>query len=183
MSLESRVSVLEGQKPEEQETIIPKFQTPDTCVFCTDNYDSVFYFIYRAAYNCEREKEFEKQDKKTCIHNTDDSLKHSLRSAGFMCSAINGNNMKYYEIMEIFKDKRQRETLLTTKYNKNKKYTSAVDLYLPESSGVKHILDIENEIPIQNKIIQNKLKIYYEKAIEVLSNFDDENNNQDKKEW
>ena len=173
MSLESRVSVLEGQKPEEQETIIPQYMTPDTCVFCADRYDNVFYFIYRTAYNCDREKEFEKQDKKTCIHNTDDSLKHSLRSAGFMCSAINGNELKYYEIMEIFKDKRQRETLLTKKYNEDKKYTCAVDLYLPESSGVtKHILDIENEIPIQNKIIQNKIKIYYDKAIQVLSNFD-----------
>jgi len=90
-----------------------------------------------------------------------------------MCSAINGNDLKYYEIMEIFKDKRQRETLLTKKYNEDKKYTCAVDLYLPESSGVtKHILDIENEIPIQNKIIQNKIKIYYDKAIQVLSNFD-----------
>jgi len=176
MSLESRVLVLEKEsRQEEEETIIPKFQTPDTCVFCTDNYDSVFYFIYRTAYNCDREKEYGRQDKKTCIHNTDDSLKHSLRSAGFMCSAINGNDMKYYEIMEIFKDKRQRETLLTKKYNEDKKYTCAVDLYLPESSGVtKQVLDIENEIQIQNRIIQNKLKIYYDKAIDVLSNFEAE---------
>jgi len=174
MSLEDRVSELEKEsRPEEQETIIPKFQTPDTCVFCTNNYDSVFYFIYRAAYYCDKDKEFEKQDKKTCIHHTDDSLKHSLRSASFLCSAINGNELKYYEIMEILKNKYQRETLLTKKYNECKKYTCAVDLYLPESSGVtKQILDKENEIPIQDKIIQNKLKIYYDKAIEVLSNFD-----------
>ena len=174
MSLENRVEVLEkDSRPEEQETIIPKFQTPDACVFCTDNYDSVFYFIYRTAYNCDREKEFEKQNKKTCIHHTDEWLKHSLYSAGFLCSAINGNELKYYEIMEIFKDKRQRETLLTKKYNEDKKYTCAVDLYLPESSGVtKRIFDIENEVQTQNKIIQTKLKIYYDKAIEVLSNFD-----------
>ena len=174
MSLENRVEVLEkDSKPEEQDTIIPKFQTPDTCVFCTDNYDSVFYFIYRAAYNCDKDKEFEKQNKKTCIHHTDQSLKHSLNSAGFLCSAINGNELKYYEIMEILKDKRQRETLLTKKYNEDKKYTCATDLYLPESSGVtKPILDKENEIQIQNKIIQTKLKIYYDKAIEVLSNSD-----------
>lgn len=174
MSIENRVEILEKEsKPEEQETIIPKFQTPDTCIFCTDNYDSVFYFIYRTAYNCEKVKEFKKQKKETCIHNTDDWLKHSLLSAGFMCSSINGNKLKYYEIMEIFKDKRQRETLLTKKYNENKKYTCATDLYLPESSGLtKQILNKENEIPIQNKIIQNKLKIYYDKAIEVLNNFD-----------
>jgi len=174
MSLENRVETLEKEsRPEEQETIIPRYMTPDTCVFCTDNYDSVFYFIYRTAYNCDRDKEFEKQNKKTCIHNTDDSLKHSLRSAGFLCSAINGNELKYYEIMEIFKDKRQRETLLTTKYNENKKYTCAVDLYLPESSGVtKQILDIEHEIPIQNRIVLNKFKMYYDKAVEVLCNFD-----------
>jgi len=173
MSLEDRVSVLEGQKPEEQETIIPQYMTPDTCVFCADRYDNVFYFIYRTAYNCERDKEYGRQDKKTCIHNTDDSLKHSLRSAGFLCSAIDGNNMKYYEIMEIFKDKRQRETLLTKKYNEDKKYTSACDLYLPGTSGVtKQILDIEKEIPIQNRIVLNKFQMYYYKAIEVLNNFD-----------
>jgi len=171
MSLQNRVSVLEkDSRPEEQDTIIPKFQTPDSCVFCTENYDSVFYFIYRAAYYCDKDKE---QNKKTCIHHTDDSLKHSLNSAAFVCSAINGNDLKYYEIMEILKDKRQRETLLTKKYNEDKKYTCAVDLYLPESSGVtKRIFDIENEVQIQNKIIQTKLKIYYDKAIEVLSNFD-----------
>jgi len=174
MSLQNRVSVLEkDSRPEEQDTIIPKFQTPDSCVFCTENYDSVFYFIYRAAYYCDKDKEFERQNKKTCIHHTDDSLKHSLNSAAFVCSAINGNDLKYYEIMEILKDKRQRETLLTKKYNEDKKYTCAVDLYLPESSGVtKRIFDIENEVQIQNKIIQTKLKIYYDKAIEVLSNFD-----------
>jgi len=174
MSLENRVETLEKEsKPEEQETIIPKFMTSDTCVFCTDNYDSVFYFIYRTAYNCDREKEFEKQNKKNCIHHSDDWLKHSLYSAGFLCSAINGNNMKYYEIMEIFKDKRQRETLLTAKYNESKNYSTACDLYLPESSGVtRQILNIENEIPIQNRIIQNKLKIHYDKAVEVLRNFD-----------
>ena len=176
MNLENRVSVLEKEsRPEEQETIIPKFQTPDTCVFCTDkNYDSIFYLVFRTAYNCDRDKELEKQNKMTCIHNTDQWLKHSLYSAGFLCSAINGNELKYYEIMEIFKDKRHRETLLTKKYEESKKYTCAVDLYLPESSGVtKQILDKENEIPIQNKIIHNKLKIHYDKAIEVLRNFDE----------
>jgi len=144
MSLENRVEVLEkDSSPTEQDTIIPKFQTPDTCVFCTENYDSIFYFIYRSAYYCDRDKEFERQNRKTCIHNTDQWLKHSLYSASFLCSAINGNELKYYEIMEIFKDKRQRETLLTKKYEESKKYTCAVDLYLPESSGVtKQILDI-----------------------------------------
>jgi len=179
MSFQDRVSVLEKESiPEEQDTIIPKFQSPDSCVFCTDNYDSVFYFIYRAAYYCDKDKEFEKQNKETCIHHTDQSLKHSLRSAGFLCSAINGNELKYYEIMEILKDKRQRETLLTKKFNENKKYTCAIDLYLPKTSGVNtekrysNAFDIEDDIPLQNKIIQNKFKIYYDKAIEVLSNFD-----------
>jgi len=174
MSLENRVSILEKEsRPEEQETIIPKYRTPDTCVFCDKNYENVFYFIYRTAYNCDKEKEFAKQDKKTCIHNTDEWLKHSLYSAGFLCSAIDGNNLKYYEIMEIFKDKWKREKLLKEKYEREKKYTSACDLYLPGTSGVtKQILDIENEIPIQNRIIHNKLKIYYDKAVEVLNNFD-----------
>jgi len=182
MRLESRVEILEKEsRPEEQETIIPRYKTPDTCVFCTDNYDSVFYFIFRTAYNCHKKKEFEKQNKKTCIHNTDDWLKHSLYSAGFLCSAIDGNNMKYYEIMEIFKDKRQRETLLTKKYNESKNYSTACDLYLPKSSGVNtekryttSAFTIEDDIPIQNKIIQNKIKIYYNKAVEVLRNFDNE---------
>ena len=180
MSLQNRVSVLEkDSKPEEQDTIIPKFQTPDTCVFCTDkNYDFIFYFIFRTAYNCDKETDFEKQDKETCIHHTDDSLIHSLHSAGFVWSAITDHgdkSMKYTEVIELLKDKQKREKLLTKEYDVSKKYTCAIDLYLPESSGVtKHILDIENEIPIQNKIIQTKLKIYYDKAIEVLSNFDDE---------
>jgi len=179
MSLENRVSELEKEsRPEEQETIIPKFQTPNTCVFCTDNYDSVFYFIYRTAYNCDKETDFKKQDKETCIHHTDDSLIHSLRSAGFVWSAITDHgdkSMKYTEVIELLKNKQERQRLLTKEYEESKKYTCAVDLYLPESSGVtKPILDKENEIQIQNKIIQNKLKIYYNKAIEVLCNFDNE---------
>ena len=64
MSLKDRVEVLEGQKPKEQETIITKFQTPDTCVFCTDkDYDMFYYHIFRLAYNQKKGKDFKKQDK------------------------------------------------------------------------------------------------------------------------
>ena len=64
------------------------------------------------------------------------------------------------------------------KYNKDKNFCSAIDLYLPKTTRVNtekrysNAFDIEDDIPLQNKIIQNKFKIYYDKAIEVLSNFD-----------
>jgi len=183
MSSLDRLDKLEEQTNNltEQETIIPKFQNPDTCVFCTNkNYDSIFYLVFRLAYNHKKGKDFEKQDKETCIHHNDEWLKHSLRSAGFTCSAflVGKKSMKSGEAMNLFKNKEKREELLTKKYDESKNYSTACDLYLPKSSGVNTEkryngpFSIEDDIPIQNKIIQNKLKIYYNKAIEVLRNFD-----------
>jgi len=184
MSLDERVSNLEEQtnNPIEQETIIPKFQNPDTCVFCTNkDYDSIFYLVFRVAYNHKKGKDFEKQDKETCIHHNDEWLKHSLRSAGFIWSALTDygkKSMTHDEVMELFKNKEEREKILTKEYDEIKNYSCAIDLYLPKSSNTNTekryngAFDIEDDIPIQNKIIQNKIKLYYDKAIEVLSNFD-----------
>lgn len=176
MSLDDRVSQLEGQKPRENDTIIPRFRTPDTCVFCTENYDSIFYQVFRLAYNPKKER----QDKQTCMHHSNEWLKHSKMSAGFTCSAIMGDKkMNTEEIMEIFKNKKLREELLSKKYNESKNYSTACDLYLPASSGVNtekryttSAFTIEDDIPIQNKIIRNKIKRNYEEALEVLRNFE-----------
>jgi len=174
----------------EQETIIPKFQNPDTCVFCTEkDYDSIFYLVFRLAYNYKKRKDFEKQDKETCIHHTDDSLKYSLHTAGFIWSALTDHGKKSMtegEILELFKNKQEREKILTNKYEEGKKFTCAAHLYLTPGLGKKNrysnAFTIEDDIAVQNKILQNKLRIYYNKAIEVLRNFDDEKNNQSKKE-
>jgi len=169
----------------EQETIIPAFQNPDTCVFCTNkSYDSLFYLVYRLAYKYKTGKETPKQDKETCIHHSDDWLKHSLRSAGFVWSALTDHGKKpmtYGEAEDIMKNKELREKLLKKKYDEDKNYSSAMALYLPNWSKAKtkkrynNAFDIEDDILIQNEIIRNKIKIYYNKAIEVLSNFDNEN--------
>lgn len=183
MSLKDRVSVLEGQKPKEQDTIIPKFQTPDTCVFCTDkDYDSIFYHIFRLAYNQKTGKDLERQDKENCIHNTDQSLKHSLRSAGFTCSAFLNYNKHLNSdgVLQICKFKRLREELLTKKYDESKHYASWMELYqLIEERRKNHKPErysggftIEDDCVIQDKILQDKIKLYYDKAREVLSNFD-----------
>jgi len=185
MNTLDRLEKLEGQSGNisEHETIIPKFQNPDTCVFCTDkDYDHIFYLVFRVDYNLKKGKDFEKQDKETCIHHTDDWLKHSLRSAGFAWSAImeDKESMMGDEIIKILENKEEREKLLTKKYDEGKNYSTAIDLYLPKSSNTdtkgryNNAYGIEDDIPVQNKIIQNKLKIYYNKAIEVLHNFDDE---------
>jgi len=183
MSLDARVSKLEGlDVTEEQETIIPKFQTPDICVFCTEkDYAHIFYLMFRTAYNIKKGKNFEKQDKETCIHHTDEWLKHSFHSAGFAWSAImkDKESMMGDEIIDILENKEEREKLLKEKYEEGKKYSTAIDLYLPKSSGVNtekrysNAFTIEDDILIQNKIVRNKVKIYYDKAIEVLRNFEE----------
>jgi len=184
MSLEDRLENLEGQSDRiitEQETIIPKFQNPDTCVFCTEkDYEHIFYLMFRVDYNLKRGKDYQKQDKETCIHHNDEWLKHSFHSAGFAWHAImkDKESMMGYEIIKILENKEEREKLLTKKYDESKNYSTACDLYLPKSSGVNTEkryngpFSIEDDIPIQNKIVRNKIKIYYDKAIEVLRNFD-----------
>jgi len=166
----------------EQETILPDYQTPDTCVFCTEkDYDSIFYLVFRLAYNCEKGKDFEKQEKETCMHHNDDWLKHSHRTGGFMGVAFREhckNSTTNEEIVGLFKNKEEREKLLKESYDKQKKFTCAAHLYLTDCPGKKNrynnAFTIEDDIPVQNKIIQNKLKIYYNKAIEVLRMGDDE---------
>ena len=82
------------------------------------------------------------------------------------------------EAIELFENKQEREKLLTKKYEEGKKFTCAAHLYLTDCPGKKHrysnAFTIEDDISVQNKIIQNKLKIYYNKAIEVLRNFEEE---------
>jgi len=182
MSLEDRLDNLEGQSdhPTEQETILPDYQTPDICVFCTnEDYDSIFNLVVRVAYQHKIGKELDKKEKQTCIHHTDDSLKYSLRTAGFIWSALTDHGKKSMtkgEVLELFKNKEEREKILTKKYEEGKKFTCAAHLYLTDCPGKKNrynnAFTIEDDIPVQNKIIQNKLKIYYNKAIEVLRNFD-----------
>jgi len=185
MSLAERVSNLEEQtnNPIEQETIIPKFQNPDTCVFCTNkDYDSIFYMVYRAAYHQKTGKDFEKQYKENCIHHNDEWLKHSLRSARFTWSTImdGKKSMTSSKIIDILENKEEREKILTKEYNEIKNYSCAIDLYLPKSSNTdtkgryNGSFTIEDDIPIQNKIVQNKIKIYYTNAIEALRTLDDE---------
>jgi len=184
MSLEHRLEDLEGQPTHiKHDTIIPKFQTPDICVFCTDkDYDSIFYLMFRTAYNIKKGKDYQKQDKETCIHHNDEWLKHSLRSARFTWYSIMGDkkSMRGSEIIDILENKEKREKLLTENYEEGKKYTCAIDLYLPKSSNTdtkgryNNASTIEDDIPVQNKIIQNKLTIYYDKAIEVLRLYEEE---------
>ena len=187
MSTEERIEVLEDQVkgPTEQETIIPEFQNPDTCVFCIDkNDDTFFYLVFRLAYKYKTGKDIQKQDKETCIHHNDDWLKYSLHSAGFVWSAFTDHGKKSMtngEAEEIMKNKELREKLLTKEYDEIKNFSSACHLYLPKYGKVNtkgrynNAFDIEDDIPIQNKIIQNKIKIHYTNAIEVLGNFDKEN--------
>ena len=190
MSSEERIAQLEGQVKDSmgQDTIIPKFQNPDTCVFCTDkNYDSTFYLVFRAAYNQKTGKDIQKQDKETCIHYTDDWLKHSLRAAGFIWSAFtdHGNkSIKTNEVIELMENKEQREKLLKEYYDKQKHFTSWLDLYNLDHERIKNgelgryggVIDevIDNDAVINDKIIHNKLKIHYTNALEVLRNFDNE---------
>ncbi len=187
MTTEQDIEKLNGitEEPIEQETIIPEFQNPDKCVFCTDkNYDGLFYNIYRLAYKHKTGKDIQKQDKETCIHHHDDWLKYSLYSAGFMWNAFTNRGSKQMinnDVLDILKNKEQREKILTKKYNENKKFTTAMHLYLPNWSNAKtkkrynNAFTIEDDILIQNKIIRNKLKIYYTNAIEVLGNFERKN--------
>jgi len=176
--------IKENKKPELKDTIIPGFQNPDACVFCTDkNYDSIFYDIFRISYNNNTGKDIQRQDKETCMHHTDDWLKYSLYTAGFMWSAFTDHGNKSTtcgEIEELFKNKEEREKILTKEYDETKNYSCAIDLYLPKSSNTNtknrynNAFTIEDDIPIQNKIIHDKVKTYYTNAIEALRTLDDE---------
>ena len=183
MSVEDRLEKLEQlDNTIEQDTIIPEFQNPDVCVFCTDeDYNTIWNECLRIFYNDKTGKEHQKQDKETCIHHKDGWLKYSYRTAGFMGSAITDHgkkSMTVREILEVFKNKEEREKLLTKYYDEAKKFTCAAHLYLktpPENKKNRYnnAFTIEDDIPVQNKIIQNKIKTEYTNAIEVLRTLDD----------
>ena len=182
MSTSEMIKKIKGEKG--QDTIIPEFQNPDTCVFCDDkSYDSIIFEFLRIFYNYKNETEYQRQNKGTCIHHKDEWLKHSHRTGGFMWSAFTDNGKKSMtrgEIVELFKNKEERDKLLTKEYDETKNFTCAVHLYLPTSSKVKtknrynNAFTVEDDIPIQNKIIRNKIKTYYTNALEFLQAFDEE---------
>jgi len=182
MSTREMIQKINGDV-EDQDTIIPDFQNPDTCVFCDDkSYDNIIFQLLRIYYNIKNGKEYKKLDKETCIHHNDKWLKYSHRTGGFMWSAITDHGKKSMtgeEILEVLKNKEEREKLLTEKYDEAKKFTCAAHLYLtvpPENriNRYSNSFTIEDDIPVQNKIIQNKVKTYFTNAIEALRTLDDE---------
>ena len=165
----------------DQDTIIPQFQNPDVCVFCTDK-ESIFYELLKATYEEKNNSKVEKQNKETCIHHNDNWLKYSQRTAGFMWSAFKkyGKNLETTDDVEkLFRNKEEREKILTESYDRQKEFTCAAHLYLKTPLEVKekrysNAFTIEDDIAVQDKILQNKLKTHYTNAIEVLQAFDEE---------
>jgi len=184
MSLEERIEKLEQQANNisEQETDIPKFQNPDRCVFCTDkNYDSIWNDYLRLVYNYKTEKDYQKQDKETCMHHNDGWLKYSYNTGGFIWSAITDHGKKSMtggEILELFKNKEERERLLTKYYDETKHVSWFLDLYesrKKRTGNGQEAWDYAEENATRNdKIIHDKLKIYYTNAVEALRTLDDE---------
>jgi len=166
----------------EQDTIIPDFQNPDMCVFCDDkSYDNIIFAWLRTYYNIKNGTKYEKLDKETCIHHKDKWLKYSHRTGGFIQSAVVDHckeSITIGEVFELFKNKEEREKLLTESYDRQKNFTCGVHLYLSTPPEVKekrysNAFTIEDDIPVQNKIIQNKLKVEYTNAIEALQAYAD----------
>jgi len=167
----------------EQDTIIPDFQNPDTCVFCDDKaYDDMVFGLLRVYYNIKNGTEYEKLDKETCIHHKDKWLRHSYGTAGFIMSAFEKHckeSITNGEVAELFKNKEEREKILTESYDRQKNFTCAAHLYLtvpPENKKHRYsnAFTIEDDIAVQDKIIQNNLKTEYTNAIEVLQAYGDE---------
>ena len=181
MSVEERLEKLEQlDHTLEQDTIIPQFQNPDVCVFCTDK-ESLFYELLKATYEEKNNRKVEKQNRETCIHNTDNWLKYSYRTAGFIRTAFREhrkNPMTGKEIIDLLENKEQGEKLLKESYDSQKSFTCAGHLYLKTPIEVKdkrysNAFTIEDDIAVQDKILQNKLKTYYTTAIEVLQAYGD----------
>jgi len=181
MSTREMVQKIKGEEVE-QDTIIPEFQNPDTCVFCDDKaYDNIIFLLLRGYYNFKNRTKYEKQNQETCIRHKDKWLKHSYRTGGFMLSAFAEhckNSTTKKEIVELFRNKEEREKLLTESYERQKEFTCAAHLYLktpPENKKYRYsnTFTIEDDIPVQNKIIQNNLKTEYTNAIEVLQAYGD----------
>ena len=149
-------------------------------LFCTDK-ESIFYELLKATYEEKNNRKVEKQNKETCIHHKDNWLKHSYYTAGFMWSAIADHDKKSMtneEILELFRNKEEREKILKESYDRQKEFTCAAHLYLRTPLEVKekrysNAFTIEDDIAVQDKILQNKLKTYYTNAIEVLQAYAD----------
>ena len=180
MNTSEMIHKIKGDEAE-QDTIIPQFQNPDVCVFCTDK-ESIFYELLKATYEKKNNRKVEKQNKETCIHHKDKWLKYSQRTAGFMWSAFKKHGKKLEttdDFVKLFRNKEEREKLLKESYDRQKEFTCAAHLYLKTPLEVKekrysNAFTIEDDISIQDKILQNKLKTYYTNAIEVLQAFDEE---------
>jgi len=179
MNTSEMIHKIKGDEAE-QDTIIPQFQNPDTCVFCTDK-ESIFYELLKAMYEEKTNRKVEKQNKETCIHHNDNWLKYSQRTAGFMWSAFKkyGKNLDTTDDVEkLFRNKEEREKILTESYDRQKEFTCAAHLYLKTPLEVKNkrysnVFTIEDDIAVQDKILQNKLKTYYTTAIQVLQAYGD----------
>jgi len=176
MSTSEMIKTIKGEEGE-QETIIPEFQNPDTCVFCDDKAcDDIIFGLLRFYYNIKNGTKYEKLDKENCIHHKDQWLKHSYCTGGFIRSAFAKHckeSITNGEVFELFKNKEEREKILTASYDRQKNFTCAAHLYLtvpPEVAKNRYdnTFTIEDDIPVQNRIIQNKLKTYYTNSIEVL---------------
>jgi len=178
MSTSEMIKTIRGEG--EQDTIIPKFQNPDVCIFCTDN-ESIFYELLKSVYQEKTNRRVEKQNKETCIHHKDEWLKHSYYTAGFMWSAFTNYGKKLEtigDVEELFRNKEEREKILTEYYDRQKEFTCGAHLYLKTPEKAKknrydNAFTIEDDISVQNKIIQNKLKTWYTNAIEVLQFYGD----------
>jgi len=155
MSVEERLESLEQKDNTlEQDTIIPKFQNPDVCVFCTDN-ESVFYELLKVAYEEKTNSKVEKQNKETCIHHKDDWLKYSYYTAGFMWSAFTDYDKKletFGDVEKLFRNKEEREKILKESYDRQKEFTCAGHLYLCTPLEVKEKRYSSNAFTIEDDI-------------------------------
>ena len=181
MNTSEMIHKIKGDEAE-QDTIIPQFQNPDVCVFCTDKaYDNIIFALLRIFYNNRNGTEYEKLDKETCIHHKDKWLKYSYRTAGFIRTAFREhrkNPTTNKEIIDLFGNKERWEKLLKENYDSQKSFCCAAHLYLKTPLEVKekrysNAFTIEDDIAVQDKILQNKLKTYYTTAIEVLQAYGD----------
>ena len=182
MSTSEMIHKIKGEEAE-QDTIIPEFQNPDTCVFCGDKYyNDIIFALLRFCYNTKNGTKYEKLDKETCIHHKDNWLRHSSLTGGFIRSAFAKHckeSVTNGEVFELFKNKEEREKILTESYDRQKSFCCAAHLYLIDWSKTKekhrynNAFTIEDDIPVQDKILQNKLKTVYTNAIEVLQFYGD----------
>jgi len=186
MNTSEMIHKIKGEEVE-QDTIIPEFQNPDTCVFCDDKaYDDFIFAFLRVYYNIKNGTEYEKKlDKETCIHHKDKWLRHSYRTGGFIHSAFAKHckeSITNGEVAELFKNKEEREKILTESYDRQKNFCCAAHLYLTDWSKTKekyrynNSFTLEDDILIQNKIIHDKVKTQYTNAIEVLNAYSEVDN-------